>query len=66
MTIINAAVRPIVLESSTGQRVGLEFVAENGDQFVVPLSHEGMIGLIQDMQSFLEGHPHLAQNRPRQ
>jgi hypothetical protein len=60
--------RPIVLQSATGEQAGLELVAKNGDQFLVPLSGEGMKGLIQDMQLFLEEHPHLAkiQSQPRQ
>jgi hypothetical protein len=68
-TIISAAImRPIVLESPTGQQAGLEIVAENGDQFLVRLSGEGMQGLIEDMRSFLDEYPHLAriQSRPRQ
>jgi hypothetical protein len=68
-TIINAALmRPIVLGSPTGEQAGFEIVAKNGDQFLVPLSGEGMKGLIQDMQLFLEEHPHLAkiQSPPRQ
>lgn len=69
MQIINAAfMRPIVLNSPTGEQVGLELIAKNGDQFVVPLSGEGMKVLIQDMQKFLEEHPQLAkiQSPPRQ
>jgi hypothetical protein len=67
--IISAAlIRPIALESATGQQAGLEIVAESGDQFLVRLSGEGMKGLIGDMQSFLGDHPHLAdqKSRPRQ
>jgi hypothetical protein len=69
MAIINAALmRPIALVSHTGEQAGLEIVAKNGDQFLVPLSGEGMQGLIQDMQLFLEEHPHLAKtlSLPRQ
>ena len=69
MAIINVALmRPIALVSHAGEQAGLEIVAKNGDQFSVPLSGEGMQGLIQDMQLFLEEHPHLAKTRslPRQ
>jgi hypothetical protein len=69
MAIINAALmRPIALVSHAGEQAGLEIVAKNGDQFLVPLSGEGMKGLIQDMQLFLDEHPHLAKTRslPRQ
>ena len=66
---INATLmRPTVLESPTGQQVGLEIVAENGDQLLVRLSGEGMQELIVDIQFFLDEHPHLAriQSQPRQ
>jgi hypothetical protein len=69
MPIINAALmRPITLVSHTGEQAGLEIVAKNGDQFLVPLSGEGMKELIEEMQLFLEEHPHLAkiQSLPRQ
>ena len=69
MAIIKAVLtRPIVLVSHTGEQAGLEIVAKNGDQFLVPLSGEGMKGLIQDMRLFLDEHPHLAKTRslPRQ
>jgi hypothetical protein len=69
MAIINAALmRPIALVSHTGEQAGLEIVAKNGDQFLVPLSGAGMKELIQDRQLFLEEHPHLAktQSLPRQ
>lgn len=68
-TIISAILmRPITLESPTGPQAGLEIVAENGDLFLVRVSGEGMQGLIEDMRSFLDVHPHLAgiQSRPRQ
>jgi hypothetical protein len=60
--------RPIVLVSHTGEQAGLEIVAKNGDQFLVPLSGAGMKELIQDTKLFLEEHPHLAktQSLPRQ
>jgi hypothetical protein len=64
MAIINAALmRPIALVSHTGEQAGLEIVAKNGDQFLVPLSGEGMQGLIQDMQLF--GRP-ARSHRPSQ
>jgi|HubBroStandDraft_4_1064222.scaffolds.fasta_scaffold2801121_1 hypothetical protein len=69
MAIIKATLmRPIVLVSHTGEQAGLEIVAKNGDQFLVPLSGAGMKELIQDRQLFLEEHPHLAktQSLPRQ
>jgi hypothetical protein len=69
MAIIKAVLtRPIVLVSHTGEQAGLEIVAKNGDQFLVPLSGAGMRELIQDTQLFLEEHPHLArtQSLPRQ
>ena len=58
-------VRPILGENDA---VGLEIVPESGDRFVIALSGEGMKGLIEDMQSFLDDHPHLAdqKSRPRQ
>ena len=47
MAIINVALmRPIALVSHAGEQAGLEIVAKNGDQFLVPLSGEGMKGLI--------------------
>ena len=57
--IIHAALmRPIVLDSPTGeQAAGFEIVAKNGDQFLVPLSGEGMKGLIEDTRLLLE-EPH--------
>ena len=68
--IIHAALmRPIVLDSPTGeQAAGFEIVAKNGDQLLVPLSGEGMKGLIEDTRLLLEEHPHLAriQSPPRQ
>ena len=69
MTVINAALmRPILLKNDTGEIPGLEIVAKNGDRFLVPLSGEGMKGLIEDMRLFLEEHPELAkiQSPPRQ
>jgi hypothetical protein len=48
-TINTALMRPITFVSHTGEQAGLEIVAKNGDQFLVPLSGEGMKGLIQDM-----------------
>ena len=67
-TINTALMRPITFVSHTGEQAGLEIVAKNGDQFLVPLSGEGRKGLIQDMQLFLEERPHLAkiQSPPRQ
>ena len=53
-----ALMRPIVLDSPTGeQAAGFEIVAKNGDQFLVPLSGEGMKGLIEDTRLLLE-EPH--------
>jgi hypothetical protein len=66
MAIIKAVLtRPIVLVSHTGEQAGLEIVAKNGDQFLVPLSGAGMKELIQDTQLFLEKHPHLATQKSR-
>ena len=53
MAIIKATLmRPIVLVSHTGEQAGLEIVAKNGDQFLVPLSGAGMKELIQDTEFF--------------
>ena len=47
MAIIKAVLtRPIVLVSHTGEQAGLEIVAKNGDQFLVPFSGAGMRELI--------------------
>jgi hypothetical protein len=66
MAIIKAVLtRPIVLVSHSGEQAGLEIVAKNGDQFLVPISGAGMRELIQDTQLFLEEHPHLATQKSR-
>ena len=46
----------------------LEIVAKNGDRYLVVLSGEGMKGLIEDMQVFLEENPEIAELKsvPRQ
>jgi hypothetical protein len=63
-------IRPVVAESedNTRRTTALEIVAKNGDQFLLVLSGEGMKGLIQDMQSFLEENPEIAEwkSEPRQ
>jgi hypothetical protein len=67
-TFIHAALaRPVVVTGPT-QLAGIEIVAKNGDRFVVVLSGEGMKGLIQDMQSFLDDNPRIAETKsqPRQ
>ena len=52
----------------TGKTAALEIVAKNGDQYLVVLSGEGMKGLIEDMQVFLEENPEIAELKsvPRQ
>ena len=69
LTVIYAVqMRSILGKNGEDDAAGLEIVAENGDRFVIALSGEGMKGLIEDMQSFLDDHPHLAdqKSRPRQ
>jgi hypothetical protein len=52
----------------TAKTAALEIVAKNGDQYLVVLSGEGMKGLIEDMQVFLEENPEIAELKsvPRQ
>jgi hypothetical protein len=66
LPVVRAAlIRPVRGE---GDAVGLEIVPENEGPFVIALSGEGMKGLIEDMQSFLDEHPEIAEqkSRPRQ
>ena len=65
--ILMARARPVVVHTEIAS-AGLEIVAKDGAQFLLVLSGEGMKGLIQDMQLFLEEHPQIAESRsePRQ
>jgi hypothetical protein len=67
-TIVAGSMRPVIAHSETEQAAGLEILALNGDVFLVVLSGQGMKGLIQDMQSFLEENPQIAETKslPRQ
>ena len=62
--------RSAVAASADGtvKTAALEIVAKNGDQYLVILSGEGMKGLIEDMQVFLEENPEIAELKsvPRQ
>ena len=62
--------RSAVAASADGtvKTAALEIVAKNGDQYLVVLSGEGMKGLIEDMQVFLEENPEIAELKsvPRQ
>ena len=66
--ILMARARPVVVHTEIAYAAGLEIVAKDGAQFLLVLSGEGMKGLIQDMQLFLEEHPQIAESRsePRQ
>jgi hypothetical protein len=62
--------RSAVAASADGtvKTAALEIVAKNGDRYLVVLSGEGMKGLIEDMQVFLEENPEIAELKsvPRQ
>ena len=70
MIQINATlIRPIETESASGARgVALEIHALDEAQYLVVLSGEGLQGLLQDIQAFLQEHPEIAEmkSRPRQ
>jgi hypothetical protein len=73
MTQINATlIRPIVVWSEPQNQgvpgVALEVHSLDGEQFLIVLSGEGLKGLAQDIESFFQGHPQLAEmkSRPRQ
>jgi hypothetical protein len=70
---INAAViAPIVVWSEPQGRgvagVALEVLSLDGEQFVIVLSGEGLKAPAQDIESFFQEHPQLAEmkSRPRQ
>lgn len=59
-------IRAVSMRPSLGSNdaVGLEIVSEKGDHFVVALSCE-VKALIDDIQVFLDEHPHLASQKSR-
>jgi hypothetical protein len=58
-------IRPIVATSAGGTRqtAALQIVAKNQDRFLIVLSGEGMKGLIEDMQTFLEENRGIAESK---
>ena len=58
--------RSVEMQTKTGPVAGLEILADNEDRFLVALSGEGMKKLIQDMQSFLEENPQIAETKSLQ
>jgi hypothetical protein len=66
------AIRPIVVWSEPQNQgsvgVALEVLSLDGEQFVIVLSGEGLKALAQDIESFFQEHPQLAEmkSRPRQ
>jgi hypothetical protein len=73
MIQVNATfIRPIVVWSEPHDQgvagVALEVHSLDGEQFVIVLSGEGLKLLAQDIQSFFQEHPEIAEmkSRPRQ
>lgn len=58
-----AMIRPVAAHSATRQTAALEIVQKNGDRLLVVLSGEGLKKLHEDIGTFLDENPEMAELR---